>query len=136
MQQMTPMTSITQGGIYSPRQTRAAVNQSVADSYASNNAYEARKRFNNPGMSVGLSATRNMLPMMVNGRLGAAQAQVDIPFADTQANVNHQFGAQSARENEAMGWGQIGHQQQANAASNYNRRADMGWSLFNQLMGW
>lgn len=139
MYQPNPMsiqTSITPTGIYNPRQTRGAVNQAVADSYASNNAYEAQKRYSNRGVSRGLSATRNMLPSMINGRLGAANAMATMPFADEQANAQQMLAGQVGREGEALGWGGLGYQNQANAASNFNRKQDMGWSLFNQLMGY
>lgn len=135
-QPMNLNTSINPAGIYTPQQTRSATNQAVADAYSGNNYYEARKRTMAPGRSAGVSTYRNALPTAIAGRVDAAQASAERPFADEQANARNILGGETAREAEALGWGGLGMQGQSNAYGIQNQRQGMGWSLLNQIMGW
>lgn len=103
-----PQTSITVGDIYSPRQTRAATNQAIAAQHAQADLRQAMKQFDRPGISRSAGSAAAALPTVVQANMGAAQAAVGIPLLDAIANAQHVLGAQTARENEAIGWGNLG----------------------------
>ena len=126
-------TSVAPKPLYTPQQTRSALNQAVAGAQA--DAYDIRKRFNNPGFSSGIGTARNMQAPLANSRARAADAMATLPFNDMGANANQLLQGQVARENEAQGWGNLGANNLAHAQQLSNQRQQLGWSLLNQIMG-
>lgn len=100
-------TSITPTGIYSPRQTQAATNQAIAHQHALADPYTAMKMTDRPGFSRSASNVAQAMPMVMAGRMGAAQAGYEIPFKDQQANLQHLLAGEVGREGEALDWGSV-----------------------------
>jgi hypothetical protein len=120
-------TSINPQPIYNAQQTAYAKNQGVGNAYAQANPYSLAKELDRPGFSRGAANARNMLPAQMQGRAQAAQAQAEIPFSDAAANAQQMLQGQTARENEALGWGAIG-----SGIDNNNQQRQLGYN--NQAM--
>ena len=65
----------------------------------------------------------------------AAQAQAEIPFGDAAANALNMLQGQTARENEALGWGGIGSGQYQSQLGRQLVNNQQAMSLLTALMG-
>lgn len=121
--------------VYSPQQTRFATNQAVANAYSQASPYTALKELDRPGLSRGAGNQRNILPVQMQARAQAAQAQADIPFSDASTNAGYNLQRQVARENEALGLSGIASGQYMNSLNRQLTTNQQVMSLLTALLG-
>lgn len=101
-------TSIQPTGIYSPQQTQQAMHQGVANAQQGANMPWLQSQMRRPGMSVNSPATQSRaLPQFAGALAQGNEAQWAIPMEDMIANASHLLQGQTAREDEALGWGRL-----------------------------
>lgn len=132
---MNVTSSIAPGGVYSNDLTNQTKNQAVADAFANNSPFMAQKAFQRPGFSSGAGTDRLAAPTIANGYTQAASAASTIPFNDQMTNMNFDMRGQQARDQEGLGWAQMGNQM-----NNFNQQQSLNdkrsaTSLLSQIMG-
>jgi hypothetical protein len=132
---MQAKTSVTPRNIFTPQQTAYNTNQGVANAFTQSDPYSLSKEMDRPGMSRSAATQRNLLPAQMQGRVQAAQAQAELPFADAAANANNMLRGQVAREGEALGWSDIGSSLNQNAMSRQLVNNQQAISLLSTLLG-
>lgn len=100
-------TSIQPQSIYDPWMTDVAVNQAVANADQRSNLQTLMGQFDTPGVSRSSRHAALAAPLAAQAQLTAADARARIPFEDTMANQRNLFLGQVARENEALGLGNL-----------------------------
>lgn len=126
-------TSITPTGIYSPQQTQQAMHQGVASAQQGANMPWLQSQMRRPGMSVNSPATQSRaLPTYAGALAQGQEAQWAIPMQDMIANAQHMLSGETAREDEALGWGRL--QSMLNTAQN-RFGAQMLSTLLSQFVG-
>lgn len=120
-------TSIQPKAIYDPWMTDVAVNQAVANADQRSNLESLMGRFDTPGVSRSSHHAALAAPLAAQSQLTAADARARIPFEDLMANQRNMFMGQVARENEALGLGNLSARMYE--AQNQDALARMGQSL-------
>lgn len=101
-------TSINPQNIYSPQQTNQATNQAMATAQQGANLPWLQGQMRRPGMSVNSPATQSRALVPYSQALAQGEeARYAVPMEDMIANAQHMLSGQTAREDEALGWGRL-----------------------------
>lgn len=101
-------TSVQPQNIYSQDQTTQAMHQGVASAQQGANMPWLQSQMRRPGMSVNSPAMQSRaLPAYAGALAAGNEAQYAIPMEDMIANANFRLSGETAREDEALGWGRL-----------------------------
>lgn len=100
-------TSIQPQQIYSPQQTQQAVNVAKAMQDQLADPRFQMKQFSAPGRSQDAGTMYAAMPNISAAKSAGALAGAAIPLEDLIANQKHLLSGEMAREDEAMGWGNL-----------------------------
>lgn len=128
-------TSVQPQAIYEPWMTQNAVNQAVANADQRGNLQTLMGGFDTPGVSRSSRHAALAAPQAAQAQLTAADAKARIPFDDMMANQRNLFLGQVAREQEALGLGNL--QARMYEAQNQDAlsRLNQGLSYLQTLIG-
>lgn len=128
-------TSITPSAIYPEWMTNAAVSNIQAQADQASNLPYLMKQFDRPGASRSDAHMAAALPMVAQAQTQATAGRASIPFEDLLANQRHLFMGEVARENEALGWGNLAARMQEAQQANYLNDLNRQYSLLSTLVG-
>ncbi len=128
-------TSIVPQTIYPQWMTDTAVNQAVANADQRSNLDTLMERFDTPGVSRSSRHAALAAPLAAQSQLTAADARARIPFEDLMANQRNLFLGQVARENEALGLGNLSARMYEAQNQDALSRLGQGLSYLQSLIG-